>query len=460
MLGEGPPFEKFVPRPAWTAVTDIFRRLNEGDMEAHSINANLTKDGRTITCQWFNTPLMEDGKFAGFLSLAQDITQQKSLEAQFQQSQKMEAVGRLAGGVAHDFNNLLTVISGYSEILLSQLKMDDPLRPYVRDMSAAGDRAAALTKQLLAFSRKSVLEPKVLDLNEHIRETRTFVARLIGEDIVLSAVLDRNLGRVKVDPVQLQQVVMNLAVNARDAMPRGGKLTMETRNVVIDAEQNGLRSEVKPGRYVVLSIADTGTGMSETVKQRIFEPFYTTKEVGKGTGLGLAVVLGIVKQSEGHITVASEPGVGTTFHIHFPAVEDQVLAVKPSETLNSRRGTETVLLVEDEDGVRGLAILALQNQGYHVLSAGSGAEALRVVQKQAGGIDMLVTDLVMPGMSGRDLAEMLLPLYPKMKVLFSSGYTDDVVVRHGLLTEKASFLQKPYTPLSLARKIREILDKR
>jgi PAS domain S-box-containing protein len=461
MLGAGPPYEQFVA-PSFRQHGDaILSRIRSGDMQAHSINENLTKDERTITCEWFNTPLLdEDGHFAGFISLAQDVTERKSLEAQFQQAQKMEAVGQLAGGVAHDFNNLLTIISGYSEILLAKLESSDPMRESVRAISEAGARAASLTRQLLAFSRKTVLEPKVLNLNEVVRETEKFLRRLIGEDILLTAVLDPTISRVKVDPGQLGQVLMNLAVNARDAMPRGGKLMVETRSVELDQEYARLRPEVEPGRYVVLTITDTGGGMTADVKAKIFEPFFTTKGVGKGTGLGLAVVLGIVKQSGGHVEVYSELGIGTTFKIYFPAVEDQVSAPKGFDAGNGVRGTETVLLVEDEEGVRGLAVLVLQTHGYKVLAADNGKEALRLIDKHQCRIDLLVTDVVMPGMGGPELAETLQPRFPQMKVLFSSGYTDDAVVRHGLLHEKVAFLQKPYTPLTLVRKVRQLLDER
>jgi two-component system cell cycle sensor histidine kinase/response regulator CckA len=444
---------------AWA--TKIMDRIRSGDMVAHSVNENLTKDGRTITCEWFNTPLLtDDGRFGGLLCLGRDVTEQKTLEAQLQQAQKMEAVGQLAGGVAHDFNNLLTIISGYSEILLATLGSSDPMRESVRAISEAGERAASLTRQLLAFSRKTVLEPKVLDLNVVVRETEKFLRRLIGEDILLTAVLDPAISRVKVDPGQLGQVLMNLAVNARDAMPRGGKLTLESRNVELDQECAQLHPEVQPGRYVQLSITDTGCGMTADVKAKIFEPFFTTKGVGKGTGLGLAVVLGIVKQSEGHVQVYSEPDIGTTFKLYFPAVEEKVSVLKGIDSGSGRRGTETVLLVEDEDGVRGLAHLVLQTYGYKVLAAGTGKEALRLLEKRSGGIDLLMTDVVMPGMGGPDLADALRPRFPQMKVLFSSGYTDDTVVRHGLLQEKVAFLQKPYTPVALVRKVRQVLDEK
>ena len=330
------------------------------------------RDGTSFAAEYSSFSVMKGVESQGAVVTFQDITQVRQLEAQFQQAQKMEAVGQLAGGVAHDFNNLLTIISGYSEILLATLGSSDPMRESVKAISEAGERAASLTRQLLAFSRKTVLEPKVLDLNDVVRETEKFLRRLIGEDILLTAVLDPTISRVKVDPGQLGQVLMNLAVNARDAMPKGGKLTVETRNVELDQEYARFHPEVQPGRYVLLSITDTGCGMTADVKAKIFEPFFTTKGVGKGTGLGLAVVLGIVKQSGGHVEVYSEPDIGTTFKIYFPAVEEQVSAPKGIDAGNGGRGTETVLLVEDEDSVRGLAVLVLQTYGYKVLAAGDG----------------------------------------------------------------------------------------
>jgi PAS domain S-box-containing protein len=461
VLGLGPPFEQLVPESSRALVEEAARSSRAGDMSAHQVFDNRTKDGRVITCQWFNTPLAgEDGHFEGVLSLAQDITERRSLEEQLRQAQKLDAIGQLAGGVAHDFNNLLTIIIGYSEMLQRLLRPEDPARQLVDEIRKAGDRSASLTRQLLAFSRRQVLAPKVLSLNEVVRDTEKMLHRVIGEDLQLATFLDAELGPVRADPGQVQQVLLNLAVNARDAMPQGGQLTIETRNVELDAAYAQTHPGVAPGPYVLLSVSDTGTGMSEEVRRRIFEPFFTTKGPGKGTGLGLAVVHGIVQQSEGHIAVQSVVGAGTTFHIYLPRVPPEGASKSAAEKPAVPRGTETLLLVEDEPGVRALARHVLAGLGYTVLEAGHGEEAVHVWQRHAGPIHALITDVVMPGMGGRLLAEQLGQLRPGLKVLYLSGYADDAIFRHGVALEETALLQKPFTPDVLARKVREVLDAR
>lgn len=401
----------------------------------------------------------ESGTVTAFEGTLTDITERRTLEDQLRQSQKMEAIGRLAGGVAHDFNNLMTAISGYSDLLLASMDPADPLRRDVEEIKKAGTRATALTSQLLAFSRKQVLQPRVLDLNAVVTEIQTMLRRLIGEDIELTTIADPHLGRVKADPGQIEQVILNLAVNARDAMPHGGKLTLETSNMEIDEKYASEHLDVQPGQYVMFAVADTGCGMPPEVQMRIFEPFFSTKEAGKGTGLGLATVYGIVSQSGGYIWVYSEPGKGSTFKVYLPRLTDAVLAseVRAPQSA-SPRGTETVLLVEDEGFLRDLARKVLEMNGYKVLQAASGAEAIEMCSSYGEPIHLLVTDVVMPRMSGGELAERLTQDMPALRVLYMSGYTDDSIVQHGILNEDMAFLQKPFTPTTLARKVREVLD--
>jgi hypothetical protein len=425
------------------------------------------KDGAIIDVEITSHQLIFDERNAGVV-LASDITERKraedalqATEEQLRQSQKMEAVGKLAGGVAHDFNNLLTAISGHSELSLRRLGPDDPLRRNVEVIKSASDRAAALTRQLLAFSRKQVLQPKVLDLNDVVVETNKLLRRLIGEDIDLLTVLEPSLGQIKADPGQIGQVLMNLSVNARDAMPRCGKLTIETSNIYIDEEYARRHVSVVPGWYVMLAVSDTGCGMDDATRKRIFEPFFTTKEVGKGTGLGLSTVYGIVKQSGGNIWVYSEVGRGTTFKIYLPRTDKLAEQLEASSGRDEApAGTETVLLVEDEEIVRDMTQEILRMSGYHVLESSRGSEALAVCEQHKGPIHLMLTDVVMPQMSGRELAERLMPLRPEMRVLYMSGYTDDAIVHHGVLDEGMAFIEKPFTPNGLARKVRESLDAR
>jgi PAS domain S-box-containing protein len=417
----------------------------------------LRKDGSTFPIDLAVTEFRLDNQ-RFFVGIVRDISERKALEAQLQQSQKMEAFGQLAGGVAHDFNNLLTVISGYSDMLLTVLPPDDVNRQMIDEIHRAGERATSLTRQLLAFTRQQVLEPRIVDLNAIIQDTDSMLRRLIGEDVQFSTVLREGLSAVRVDTGQIEQVLLNLAVNARDAMPRGGKLTVETSDVELLGGYVRQHPESRPGRFVMLAVSDTGVGMPAEVKTRIFEPFFSTKG-GKGTGLGLAVVQGIVKQSGGAVEVYSEVGVGTTFKIYLPAAAGAPVLPAEVGAQRSPRGVETILLVEDEPGVRQLAQVALQGFGYRVLAAASGSAALRLMGAgRRDEVQLLVTDVVMPGISGRQLAETLRADYPGLKVLFLSGYTDDAVVRHGVLQAHVAFLQKPFTPISLARKVREVLD--
>jgi two-component system cell cycle sensor histidine kinase/response regulator CckA len=393
------------------------------------------------------------------LAVFRDITQRRQLEEQLRQAQKIEAVGRLAGGVAHDFNNLLNVITGYGQMVFRRLP-DGPEREKTKAILQAADRAAGLTRQLLAFSRKQVLEPKVLDLNAVVAGMDEMLRRLIGEDIELHAQLAPGLGSTKADPGQLEQVLMNLVVNARDAMPTGGHLTLETANAEMDDTYIRDHLGARPGRYVMLGVRDTGLGMDAETQKHIFEPFFTTKEKGKGTGLGLATVYGIVKQSEGYIWVESAPGAGTTVKVYLPWVEAEPAAEEPRRPAVPEelpRATETVLLVEDEDMVRRMTREVLEGAGYRVLEASSGFEALRVSAGHNGRLDLLLTDVVMPGMSGRELSERLAPVRPAMKVLYMSGHTDDAIFHHGVTQAGTGFLQKPFTPDALERRVRALL---
>jgi two-component system, cell cycle sensor histidine kinase and response regulator CckA len=420
----------------------------------------LRKDGSTLPVLLSSTVIKDPhGNFLMVNSTLFDITERKRLEEQFRQSQKMEAVGRLAGGIAHDFNNLLTAILGYSQLALLHLDPADLLHDQIQEIRKAAERAALLTSQLLAFSRRQILQPKVLDLNSVVEEMDNMLRRLIGEDIALVTALEPALAPVKADPGQLAQVIMNLAVNARDAMPQGGQLTILTQNVNLDQEYAASHLAVEAGAYVMLSVSDSGEGIAEEHLSHIFEPFFTTKEKGKGTGLGLSTIYGIIKQSGGAIWVSSELGKGACFKIYLPRVEEPAEVSQERDfALDGERGHETILLVEDEEIVRRLAINILKRSGYEVLEASGGMEALRQAEQYQGVIHLLLSDVVMPKMSGRELAERLVELRPQMKVLYMSGYTDDEFIHRGILELGTQFMQKPFTPDQLLQKVRDILD--
>jgi two-component system, cell cycle sensor histidine kinase and response regulator CckA len=436
----------------------VMRKLAGEGMAVFEMEA-MAKNGRKVTLE-VNTRLVhEGGVLVGVQGIARDVTERRQLEEQLRQSQKMEAVGQLAGGVAHDFNNILAVIIGYSDILLNKLKQEDPTRRKITEIRKSAERAANLTGQLLAFSRRQVMQPAVIDLNATVKDMSEMFRQLIGENIELHTSFEEGLGPVKADLGQIQQVIMNLIVNARDAMPQGGHLTIGTQNAYLRDENLGRLYRVKEGHYVMLAVSDTGCGMDTEMQAHVFEPFFTTKEKGKGTGLGLSTVYGIVKQSGGYIWVFSEVGRGTTFKIYLPLIEEEVeevnTSVTPAEQLN---GTETVLLVEDEENVRRLACEILEMNGYTVIEAKDGVEALEVCDRYEGPIQLMLTDVVMPRLGGRELSQRLAPLRPQMRVLYMSGYTDDAIVRHGAFDRDIHFLQKPFTPEALARKVRQAIS--
>ena len=417
-----------------------------------SLNLRLVKDENGVT-------IYHEGTIEDITARTEAEAHRKELEQQLRQSQKMEAIGQLAGGVAHDFNNLLTAINGYSSLALQRTDPDDRLRGYLEEIKKAGERAANLTRQLLAFGRKQMLKPVPLNLNDVVSEMSKMLRRLIGEDISFDAIFDPALKQIRADPGQIEQVLVNLVVNSRDAMPQGGTLTIETANFDIDHEFASRHLGLSAGSYVVLTVSDNGCGMDEKTKARIFEPFFTTKEKGRGTGLGLSTVYGIVTQSGGNIWVYSEPGEGTVFKVFLPQCEQgsEAAAKVPVDTVVPR-GSETILLVEDEDIVRGLARQILEEAGYNVLDARGGEEAIRLCRERPGPIDLLLTDVVMPDTSGKEVAERLTRLRPATRVLYMSGYTDDAIVHHGVLDSDVEFIQKPFTPVALARKVREVLD--
>ena len=449
----------FVAPEHLNVCSQMMQRLLRGEQLQHFEIGMLRKDGRKVLLETSARLIRSNEQIAGVQGIARDVTERRNLESMVRQSQKLEAIGRLSGGLAHDFNNLLCVISGHTELLSERLEAEHPGIKNVTQIKKAVDSASSLVRQLLAFSRKQVFHPRTLDLNAIVVETEKLLGRLIGENVEFLSSLHPALGSVRVDPVQIEQVLVNLVLNARDAMPEGGKLTIETNNVDLNEDCRSRRASIPAGKYVVLSVTDNGSGMDEETQNRIFEPFYTTKELGKGTGLGLATVYGIVKQSGGSIWVYSEPGQGTTFKIYFPRV-DLTLAAEssPKSQLNVRPGTETVLLVENSEPLRALAREFLRGNGYAVLEAENGKEAIHIANAFGGPIHLLLTDVIMPGMGGKQLAGQLASLRPATKVLYMSGYSDDAIVQSGMLGTEMIFLEKPFTRDILLRKVRGVLD--
>jgi PAS domain S-box-containing protein len=453
---------QIIPDDEWDGFYNSLDITRQAGMFTGFETTRMRKDNSLIEVSVSAAPLVDGrGNISGSVVVIADITERKHLEEQFRQAQKMEAVGRLAGGVAHDFNNLLTAIIGYSQLALARLHHEDPMRREIEEIEQAGQRAAGLTNQLLAFSRRQVLQPQVLNLNDVVANLGKMLERLIGEDIVLVTTLAPDIGFVKADRGQIEQIIMNLAVNSRDAMPDGGRLTIETFNADLDESYTSEHIDARPGPHVVLAISDNGCGIDKETQSNVFEPFFTTKEQGKGTGLGLSTVYGIVQQSGGHIGLYSEPGKGTTFKVYLPrlaeAEEKHESGVTEKESLE---GSETVLLVEDEDSVRQLARRILEVYGYTVLPASGRDEALAICKTHNGNIDLMLTDVVMPGTSGRELAQLVAADHPEITVLYMSGYTDDAIVQHGVLGADTAFLQKPFAPMALARKVRETIEKK
>jgi PAS domain S-box-containing protein len=445
---------------------DVHQRALRGEVSSADEDPYFRANGTVEWTRWECRPWYEsDGAIGGIIVYTEVITDRKraqdekqALQAQLQQAMKMEAIGRLAGGIAHDFNNLLTGIGGNVDLALLDLDPADPLAVTLQEVRRAADSAARLTRQLLAFSRKQIIEPKVLDLNELIARLQQMLARVIGEDVLLSIVPAAGLGPVRIDPGQFEQVLVNLAVNARDAMPDGGQLMIETANVTLDDDYCATHPLAAPGAYVRLAVSDTGVGMDASVKAHLFEPFFTTKPTGRGTGLGLATIFGAVKQAGGSIEVYSEVGRGTTFKLYLPRADAEAVALEAERSPGVLlKGAETVLLVEDETLVRDLALRILRRLGYTVLTASSGEEALEIGRARSERIDLLMTDVVMPGINGRELAGRLAPLHPETKVLFASGYTENIIVHHGVVEENLHFIGKPYTPQGLANKVRAVL---
>jgi len=455
-------------------IADFLERVETADrpaieaaiQRAHAERTDVTAIYRTRwpdgTVRWISvsgrTVYDEAGRPIRAAGIGQDVTERVRLEEQYRQSQKMEAIGLLAGGIAHDFNNLLTAIEGYSMLMAEAMRPDDPQQAHLAEVRRAAERATALTRQLLAFGRRQILEPRVLDLRDSVRSMGPMLKRLIGENVDIVVTANANPARVKADPGQIEQVILNLAINARDAMPRGGMLTFDVSDARLTIADARSGATVVPGRYTLLTVSDTGQGMDAETQARVFEPFFTTKQKGKGTGLGLSTVYGIVKQSDGYIWVESTPGEGTRFSIYLPGVDQDVQPAVPRPGNESLTGAETIFVVEDEESVRSLVRKALERYGYRVLTAATPNEAIELARTTQESIDLLISDVVLPQMSGRALADRILPSKPGTRLLFMSGYTDDAIVHHGVLDEGTPFIQKPFTPQALARKVRQVLS--
>jgi PAS domain S-box-containing protein len=458
---EGKPSLEIFPQEAAKYYSDDLEVIHSGAPKLGIVETLRDREGKEQWGQTDKVPVCDqDGKVTGIIVMTQDITGRKRLEAQLLQSQKMETVGKLTGGIAHEFNSILTTIIGHSEFLLNDLPAESPLANNATEISKAAGRAAMLTRQLLAYGRKQFLQPETLDLNQVITDMEGVFQHLMGKDVDTRIVPAPGLQAVRADAGQIEQVIMNLAINARDAMPGGGKLTLETANVSFDQDSVGRSPEMKPGDYVMLAITDTGKGMSAEVKAHVFEPFFSTKGVGQGAGLGLSTCYGIVKQSGGYISVYSEFGRGTAFKIYLPQVEPAPkIPLQRLDSPDLQRGTETILLVEDDPALREMAATMLRRLGYTVLAAADGIEALNLKQQRDNGhIDLLFTDVVMPHMSGKELADRVRALYPHIRILFTSAYTENAIIHQGVLNHDVKLLQKPFTPSALARKLREVLD--
>jgi len=451
-----------IPNVREAGVHELVDKILEGEVIKNVEIRYKSIYGHRLTLQVHGAPRKGAAdEIIGAIIMCEDITRYKKLEAQFHHAQKMEAIGRLAGGVAHDFNNLLTVIYGQAELALMELKERTPIRKNIHQILSTTDRAADLIRQLLAFSRKQVIEPGIINLNNALVGMERMLQRLIGEDVELKFLLERDIGMVKTDPTQIDQIIINLAVNARDAMPEGGKLTIETLNIELDKPFSETLPGSAPGPYVQLSVSDTGHGMNQEIMAHIFEPFFTTKSKEKGSGLGLSTVYGIVKQSSGFISCYSEKGHGTTFKIYFPRVtgEKETVQVKTKET-NVLSGKETILVVEDESAVRDLAVAALQQFGYKVLEAGSGTDALQVCRNLKKPVDLILSDVIMPNMSGPELVQQIRSTWKNVKALYMSGYTHNTITNHGTLKAGVEYISKPFRPQQLVTTVRKVLDKK